>query len=193
MPMFIPLAIAVAAELGTMAIVGAALSAVGGLVGSKELSMIGGLVGLAGGAIGGDGIAGLGTDEAAVGLAADEMTGSAAQAATQSAAETIAPAQSTPENVLKGSDVAGDAVSASPLDPSSMAQQNLAGAPDAANPSNLTAPNELAGDGWLWQELAGDGRKRGWKRGWARISRRPSQQCTRRPHRQLPFGGRHDR
>jgi hypothetical protein len=100
MPMFIPLVVAVAFELGTIAIIGGALSAIGGLVGSKELSLVGSLISL------GSGLAG------AASGAASGAEGAATAAAAEGASEAASVASVAPEAAAAGTDIAGATIQA---------------------------------------------------------------------------------
>jgi hypothetical protein len=103
MPMFIPLVVAVAFDLGVVAIIGGALSAVGGLVGSKELSLVGSLMSLGGG------LAGAASGAAGAGEAA---AGVAAEGASEAAANVSDIVARAPEATVAGTDVAGATIQA---------------------------------------------------------------------------------
>lgn len=154
MAALIPLAVAIGTGASAIAIAGAALGAVGALTGNKGLAMIGGLIGLAGGAMsafggaeglaGAEGVAG-GFDKAA-GLAVDEVAGSAAN----TIADTAAAVPSGAQTALAGGDAAASAVS---MPGSETVNAQLAGGntavPDgiasevAGNVGDITNPNNL--------------------------------------------------
>lgn len=107
-----PLAIAIAVKAAPIIIAGAAISAIGGLTGSKELSMIGSFMGMANGVFDGSGLAGMAEDAAGNLVSASSMGEAAAGVA--SGVEAVADAAdnlySPAQTALAGGDAASEAL-----------------------------------------------------------------------------------